>query len=171
MALATADVSLRIFLHSLKQLDALLAKGEAFMAARKLSDEQMLSARLYPDMLPLAGQVQICADAAKGAGARLAGVDIPSFPDTEKTMAELRARTAKTIAFLQTLKPEQVEGGEARNATVTFRGQSTTYDGRDFLLHRAIPNFFFHMTMTHAILRHIGVDVGKTDFIGQMKTL
>lgn len=114
----------------------------------------------------MATQVQIACDTAKGVVARLAGVDIPAFEDNETTIAELKARVAKTIAFIQTITPEQIDGTEDK-AIVTKRGEKEThYKGMQFLLGHAIPNFYFHITTTYAMLRHNGVEIGKRDFLG-----
>lgn len=117
-------------------------------------------------MLPLARQVQIASDAAKGTGARLAGLEVPSYADTETTFDELQARIARTVEFLEGIREEQLDGAEERNVTLKVRGQEISFNGRDFLFGFALPNFFFHVTTAYAILRHNGVELGKMDFLG-----
>ena len=128
----------------------------------------MLTARIAPDMFPLARQVQIATDHAKGASARLAGVDNPSFADTETTFPELQARIAKTLDFVKSLKPAQFDGGFERDITLTIAGQKMTWKGDVYLHQFALPNFYFHVTAAYAILRHNGVEVGKRDFLGTL---
>jgi uncharacterized protein len=125
----------------------------------------MLGLRLSPDMFPLTRQVQIASDAAKGAGARLAGVPVPSYPDEEKSFDELQARVAKTIAFLQGLRKEQFEGAESRAISLKAGGRELSFLGAPYLETYAKPNFFFHLTAAYAILRHAGVELGKPDFL------
>ena len=119
-------------------------------------------------MFPLSRQVQIATDHAKGACARLVGVDVPSYADTETTFAELQARIARTIEFVRAFRPEQFEGAESRDVTLTIAGQKVPFKGGVYLSQFALPNFFFHATTTYAILRHNGVEVGKRDFIGSL---
>ena len=156
--------------HMLKSLKAILAKGEAHCAARKIDPEVLLSARLYPDMFPLVRQVQIASDNAKGPAARLAAVEVPKFEDTEKTFADLQARIDKTIAFLETLEPAQFEGSEARDIVLQLRDRSLEFKGAQYLSTFALPNFFFHVTTAYAILRHNGVEIGKQDYLGGGRT-
>lgn len=110
--------------------------------------------------------MQIASDAAKGAGARLAGLEVPSYADTETTFDELQARIARTVEFLEGIREEQLDGAEERNVTLKVRGQEISFNGRDFLFGFALPNFFFHVTTAYAILRHNGVELGKMDFLG-----
>lgn len=157
--------SIPVFTHFLNSLSALLEKAEAHCEARKVDPAVMLAMRLYPDMFALTRQVQIAADAAKGAGARLTGTPVPSFPDEEKTFAELQARIAKTIAFLSSLKPEQFDGAETRAISFKAGGREMSFSGAGYLERWAKPNFFFHVSMAYAILRHNGVELGKTDYL------
>lgn len=151
----------------LRNLDGWLAKAVAFAEARKFSPDDFVGFRLCPDMRPLSFQVQSCCDSAKFAAARLAGVEAPSHPDTETTMAELSARIASTRAFLETLKPEQFEGGAEREVRLSFLpGQAIK--GGDYLREMALPNFYFHVTTAYALLRQAGVEIGKRDFIGNL---
>ena len=166
MTISMYQASVPRFVNILGNLSNILDKTQAHIDAKKLSDASLTAFRLFPDMLPLATQVQIACDTAKGVVARLAGVDIPAFEDDEKTIAELKARVAKTIAFIQTITPAQIDGTEDKDI-VTKRGEKEThYKGMQFLLGHAIPNFYFHITTTYAMLRHNGVEIGKRDFLG-----
>ena len=168
MAISMYQASVPVFVKTLGNLSAILDKGAAFAIARKVDPAVLLGYRLAPDMLKLTQQVQIAADHAKRATARLAGVEAPVYEDNEASFADLKARIDKTIAFINTLKPGQVDGSEARDITLKVGGNSKTLSGQAYLLHNALPNFFFHVTTAYAILRHCGVDVGKKDFIGQI---
>jgi uncharacterized protein len=159
------DASVPVFIHFLSSLSAILKKAEAHCAARKIDPAVMLGLRLSPDMFPLTRQVQIASDAAKGAGARLAGIPVPSYPDEEKSFDELQARVAKTIAFLQGLRKEQFEGAESRAISLKAGGRELSFLGAPYLETYAKPNFFFHLTAAYAILRHAGVELGKPDFL------
>lgn len=159
------DASVPVFVHFLKSLSAILRKAEASCAARKIDPAVMLGLRLSPDMFPLTRQVQIASDAAKGAGARLAGVPVPSFPDEEKTFDELHQRIAKTITFLEGLDARQFEGSETRQIALKAGGRELSFQGGAFLETWAKPNFFFHLTTAYAILRHAGIELGKSDFL------
>ena len=152
--------------HMLKSLSALLSKAESHCEARKIDPAALLGARLYPDMFPFTRQIQIASDSAKGPAARLAGVEIPKFEDNETTFAELHARLDKTVAFLDTLKPEQFEGAESRKIVLPLRERTLEFSGADYLTLHASPNFLFHVTTAYALLRHNGVEVGKRDFLG-----
>lgn len=154
------------FIHMLKALSGVLAKAAAHAEARKIDPAVLLASRLYPDMYPLLRQVQNTSDNAKGAGARLAGIDVPSFADTETTFAELQQRLQKTIGFLNTLRPEQFEGAETRAIKLVFPSLTLEFDGLDYLFNFAQPNFYFHLTTAYAILRHNGVELGKANFLG-----
>ena len=154
------------FVNILGNLANILDKAQAHVDAKKLADATLTGYRLFPDMLPMTTQVQIACDSAKGVVARLAGVEIPVFEDNETTLAALKARVVKTMAFIQTITPEQIDGTEDK-AIVTKRGEKEThYKGMQFLLGHAIPNFYFHVTTAYNILRHNGVEIGKRDFLG-----
>jgi hypothetical protein len=157
-----------VFLKTLTNLSAILDKGAAFAEAKKVDPSVLLGYRLAPDMLSLTRQVQIASDHAKRATARLAGVEAPVYEDTEASFAELKARIDKTIAFIKTVKPAQIDGSEAREITLKLGGNTRTLSGQTYLLHNALPNFFFHVTTAYAILRHCGVEIGKSDFLGQI---
>src|ERR1700753_3562984 len=132
MSLSMYQASIPVFIRQLTNLTAVLDKAAADAEARKIEPEVFVNGRLAPDMFALARQVQIMADSAKGAGARLAGIEIPSYEDNEKTFADLKARIAKTIAFLKTLKPEQIDGSETRKIELKIRGNDITFDGQSF---------------------------------------
>ena len=166
MTISMYQASVPRFVNILGNLSNILDKAQAHIDAKKLSDASLTAFRLFPDMLPLSTQVQIACDTAKGVVARLSGVDAPAFEDNEKTIAELKARVAKTIAFIQTVPAEQIDGTEDKDI-VTKRGEKEThYKGMQFLLGHAVPNFYFHTTTAYAILRHNGVEIGKRDFLG-----
>jgi hypothetical protein len=154
------------FVNILTNLSAILDKAQAHVEARKIDPAALTAYRLFPDMLPMRHQVQIACDGAKGAVARLAGVEIPKHEDTEQTFAELKARIAKTIAFVQSVKPAQLDGSEDKDITLKLGGKDTTFKGMQYLLGHALPNFYFHVTTAYNILRHNGVEIGKKDYIG-----
>lgn len=154
------------FIHSLTALSAILGKAEAHAEAKKIKPDVLPQARLIADMFPLWRQVTIVTDHAKGASARLAGLEVPSYPDTETTLAELQARIAKTIAFLKSIPDSAYQGAEARTITVKAGPRELTFPALQYLHSYAVPNFYFHMTTTYNILRANGVDVGKVDFLG-----
>jgi hypothetical protein len=158
--------SVPIFLHMLKNLTAILEKAEAFAKDRDIEPEVLVNWRLAPDMLPLSNQIQIAADFAKGTTARLAGAQVPSYPDEETTLAELKARIAKTVKFVEGFKPKDIDGSETRDITLIVGGQEMRFKGEPYLVHFALPNFYFHVTTAYDILRRCGVDIGKRDFIG-----
>jgi hypothetical protein len=134
--------------------------------AKKLDEATLTSFRLFPDMLPMARQILIATDTAKGLAARLAGVEIPVYDDTEKTLGELKARIAKTVAYLQTFRPEQIDGTENKEIVIKRGDKETRYHGMQFLLGHAVPNVYFHITTAYNILRHNGVEIGKRDYLG-----
>jgi hypothetical protein len=160
------QASVPVFLRTLSALSAILDKAAAHAAQRKIEPSVLLGTRLFPDMFPLARQVQLAADFAKGATARLAAIEVPKFADTEATLDELKVRIAKTVEFLKTLKPGQIDGSEDRDITIPIGGQPQSFKGQPYLLYFALPNFFFHATTAYDILRHCGVEVGKRDFLG-----
>ena len=154
------------FANTLKNLSAILDKAKAHAEAKKIDEQVLTGSRLFPDMFALARQVQIACDSAKGAVARLAGVEIPKHEDTEKTFDDLKARIAKTVAFIEGIKAAQVDGSEDREIVLKLRGKDVPFKGLQYLLGFAWPNFYFHATTAYNILRHNGVEVGKQDFIG-----
>ena len=169
MPLSMYQASVPALLRMLSSLSAILDKAAAHAAARKIDPSVLLNTRLYPDMFPLVRQVQLASDFAKGAGARLAGMEPPKFPDTEAGIDELKARLGKTVDFLKGLKPAQIDGSEDRQITLSIGGEPHTFRGADFLVKFALPNFYFHVTAAYAILRHCGVEIGKRDFVGPLE--
>jgi len=166
MTLSMYQASVPRFINTLGNLSAILDKAQSHVDTRKLDETALTGFRLYPDMLPMARQVMIVTDTAKGLAARLAGVEIPVYEDTEKTLAELKARIAKTIAYLQTFQPAQIDGTEDKEIVIKRGDKETRYSGQQFLLGHAVPNFYFHVTTAYAILRHNGVEIGKRDYLG-----
>lgn len=168
MKISMYEASIPVFIRMSKNLAAILAKGAAYAEAKKIEPTVLINSRLYPDMFSLVRQVQIASDAAKGCGARLAGLEPPKFEDNEATFPELLTRIDKTIAYLETLKPEQINGSEQKTITLQIRKNTLTFLGMPFLLNFALPNFYFHVTTAYDILRHCGVEIGKQDFIGAL---
>ena len=167
MTLSMYQASIPVLIHNLKTLSAILKKGAAHAKTRGIDPAVLLNARLYPDMFALSRQVQIAADMAKGGGARLAGIEIPSFPDTETTFVELQERLARTIAFLKSIRPEQVDGSEKHDIILPMRIGVVTFPGQYYLLSWVLPNVLFHTVTAYNILRHNGVELGKWDFLGK----
>ena len=166
MAISMYQASAPRFANMLKNLSAILEKAQAHAEAKKIDPAVLLESRLYPDMLPLIRQVQIASDNAKGAVARLAGVEVPKYEDTEETLADLRARLAKTVDFVESFKPAQIDGSEGNDIHLKLGPREVTWKGMQYLLGFALPNFYFHVVTAYDILRHNGVEVGKRDFIG-----
>lgn len=160
------DTSIPLLKRLLTNLSAILTKAEDYASSRKIETEALLNARLFPDMYPLTRQVQIASDQAKGGVARLAGVDIPKYEDNERTFADLQQRIAKTIAFLDGIKPEQLAGSESRDIKISLRNATLEFKGQDYLLNWVHPNVYFHVTTAYNILRHNGLEIGKRDFLG-----
>ncbi|HSE74576.1 MAG TPA: DUF1993 family protein [Dongiaceae bacterium] len=168
MTLSMYQASVPVFVRGLENLSAVLAKGAAHAEARKIEPAVFVNARLAPDMFPFSRQIQIASDAAKGCTARLAGAEVPSYPDTEATFPELEARIAKTIAFVKGFTAAQIDGSEARSVTLKMRSGDMTLRGQDYLFKLSLPNFYFHITTAYDILRHNGVEVGKMDYLGKL---
>jgi hypothetical protein len=166
MPISMYQASVPRFVNILGNLSNILDKAQAHVDARKIDQGALTSYRLFPDMLPMTKQVQIAADTAKGVVARLAGIEIPVYEDNEQTLAELKARIAKTIAFIQSVKPEQIDGSEEKEIVIKRGDKETRYKGMQFLLGHAVPNFYFHVTTTYNILRHNGLEIGKRDYLG-----
>lgn len=171
MSITLYHASVPVFSQMLTSLSGLLGKAEAFAAARKIDGAVLLGSRLAPDMFPLTRQVQVAADFAKGASARLAGVEVPKYADDEATIAELKGRIDKTLAFIGGLDRAAIAAADDRDVTITLRGAPLTFKGRPYLLHFALPNFYFHHAMAYAILRENGVDLGKGDYMGAPPTM
>jgi len=166
MAISMYQASAPRFANTLNNLAAILDKADVHCVERKIDPGVLCGARLYPDMLPLTRQITIACDTAKGAVARLAGVEIPKHEDTETTFAELKARIAKTVAFIGTVKAAQVDGSEDKAIVLKLRAGEQSFKGLQYLLGFAWPNFYFHVTTAYGILRHNGVELGKRDYIG-----
>lgn len=166
MAYSIYDASVPLMARSLANLSKILDKAVAQAKAEDKPLSELFDARLAPDMNPLPFQIQSASDTSKGCAARLAGIEAPSMPDTEKTIPELQARLKKTIDFLNTIKPEQLKGAEDREVVLKFPNGEMKFVGRDYLAGFALPNFFFHVTTAYDILRNKGITIGKMDFLG-----
>ncbi len=167
MQFSMSDASLPVFMVHLNALSAILDKAEAYAAAKKIDQAVLLHSRLAPDMFDLARQVQVASDQAKRGAARLAGAEPPSYEDNETTIAELKARIAKTAAYLKTLDGKTIDAAAEREIVFPIGGgQTGRMKGADYLNHYVLPNFYFHVTAAYAILRHCGVEIGKRDFLG-----
>lgn len=164
--LSIYDATIPPLKRALSNLAAILKKGEEYADAKKVDHQVLLNSRLFVDMYPLTRQVQIATDMSKGAGARLAAIEIPKYEDNETSFAELQARIVKTIAFLDAIKPEQLAGTETREITITIRKTDLKFSGQDYLLKWVLPNVYFHITTAYNILRHNGVELAKQDFLG-----
>jgi uncharacterized protein len=166
MSLSMYQASVPAFVQMLNNLSAILDKAEAHAQDRKIEPEVLLNYRLAPDMLPFIRQIQIAADLAKGAAARLAGVEVPKHDDTEKSFADLKARITNTVAFVQSIQPTHIDGSEGREINLTLGEHKMNFKGQPYLVHFVLPNFYFHCTTAYDILRLCGVELGKKDFIG-----
>lgn len=167
MSISMYQASIPVFIRGLENLAHILGKGVAHAEAKKIDPSVFINSRLYPDMFALARQVQIASDTAKGAAARLAGIENPSYADTEASFPELQQRIARTIAFLKTIKPGQIDGSEEKPVVLPTRSKGDIhFRGQDYLLQQSLPNFFFHVSTAYAILRHNGVEIGKWDYYG-----
>ncbi len=167
MSISMYTASVPVFKQLLNALNEVLAKAEAHAAAKSIEPNALLQARLFPDMFSLSRQVQIAADFAKSVSARLAGAEVPAYDDTEQSFAELRARIAKTVAFIEGIQPEQLDGSEQLEIVLRpGTPKEKKLSGQTYLLHYGLPQFFFHVTTAYDILRHNGVEVGKRDFMG-----
>lgn len=166
MTISMYQTSAPRFVNMMGNLSAILDKAQAHVDAKKLDPAALTAFRLFPDMLPLTREVQIACDAAKGAVARLAGAEIPQHPDVEQTIGELKARIAKTVDFIKTFKPAQIDGTEEKEIVLRIQGNDVKFKGMQYLLGFAVPNFYFHVVTAYDILRHNGIEIGKRDFIG-----
>jgi hypothetical protein len=169
MSVSLYDVSIPIFTLSLNNLALILDKAASHSEGKKIDPKVVPQARLIVDMLPLSSQIQIACDTAKGAAARLARIEVPKHEDTEVTLAELKARVAKTLEFIKTIKPEQVQGAETREIVLQFPQSTLKFTGLNYVTNFVLPNFFFHVTMAYALLRKNGVEIGKRDFLGPIQ--
>jgi hypothetical protein len=166
MKISMYQASAPRFVNMLTNLSAILDKAEAHAEARKIDPAVLANDRLFPDMFPMKRQVQIACDTAKGAVARLAGVEVPKHEDTEQTFPELKARIAKTIDFVKSIAPAQLEGTEDKKIHLKLGPREVDFTGMQYLLGHALPNFYFHVTTAYDILRHNGVELAKRDYIG-----
>ncbi|WP_280155256.1 DUF1993 domain-containing protein [Piscinibacter sp. XHJ-5] len=169
MSISMHSASVPLFVRMLGNLQKWLDKAEAHASAKKFDAGVLLTARLAPDMLPLTSQIQIACDGPKLAIARLAGVDAPKFEDNETTFDQLRERIRKTIDYVQSVPPAQVDGTEDKDIAIPRRDGTLTMKGEPYLREYVLPNFFFHVTTAYALLRHNGVDLGKKDYLGLVK--
>ncbi|WP_229008141.1 DUF1993 family protein [Methylophilus sp. Leaf408] len=163
------DVSIAPLVRNLQNLKHILQQGELYAEQKKVEPQVILNSRLSIDMYPLTRQVQLVSDMSKGAGARLAGLEIPQYADDETSFEMLYARIDKTIDFLSKIQPAQLEGAESKEVVLTIRKIDLTFTGLDYLQKWAMPNVYFHITTAYNILRHIGVPLGKTDYLGQKR--
>jgi uncharacterized protein len=166
--MSMSNASIPVFEIGLNALSALLDKAEAYAKAKSIDPTVLLNVRLFPDMFTFTRQVQSACDQAKNGAARLAGIDPPSYEDSEKTIAELKARIAKTVAFVKTLDAKKIDESADREITLPLGPNKGHMKGVDYLNHFAVPNFYFHVTTAYNILRHCGVEIGKRDFLGAL---
>jgi hypothetical protein len=166
MTISMHQASAPRFANILRNLSAIIDKAQAHCDAKKIDPAAFMQARLFPDMFAFTRQVQIACDTAKGAVARLAGMEVPKHEDTEQTFAELKARIAKTLDFIQSVGAAKIDGSEGREVVMKMRAGEVKFNGMQYLLGHAWPNFYFHVTTAYNILRHNGVEIGKRDFIG-----
>lgn len=166
MSMTIYQASIPVFIRMLENLSSILDKAAAHAEAKKIDPAIFISARLAPDMYPLNRQIQIATDVVKACAARLAGIEVPSYEDNESTFPELQARIAKTVAFLQSVSAEQINGSEERKITLKLHDKATDFLGQNYLFNFVFPNFYFHLTVAYTILRHNGLEIGKTDFVG-----
>jgi len=163
------EITIPPLILALNNMAHIIKTGKRYADARDIDHNVILNARLFPNMHPLINQVQIATDMSKGAGARLAGLPVPSYEDNETTFEALLARLDKTIAFLASITPEQLEGAETRHIELMVRQSKRQFVGLDYFVRWALPNVYFHVTTAYNILRHNGVELGKRDFLGPYK--
>jgi len=166
MSISVYQASVPQFIRMLGNLKGILEKAAAHAAAKKIDESALLNARLFPDMFPLTVQVQIASDFARGTSARLCGIETPAIDDNETNFAELAARVDVAMAYVKSLPAAKFEGAEGREIKRKIRGVERTFTGVDYLVQFALPNFYFHLSAAYAILRHNGIEIGKTDFLG-----
>ena len=171
MSLSMYQASVPVLTRALNNLIGVLEKGAAYAEAKQIDPAVLLNWRLAADMFPLSRQVQIATDMSKGSVARLAGVEIPKYDDNEASFPELIARLRKTIDFVNSFSAAQIDGTEEKVVTLQRKDGDVRYQGQPYLLYYVLPNVYFHCTTAYDILRHVGVEVGKKDFIGQLQAL
>ncbi len=167
--MAMFENTIPVLIHYLSNLQKIIGKAEAYADQKQFAGEVLVNSRLFPDMLPLVKQIQIAADISKGCAARLSATEIPSFADNETTLSALRARLEKTIAYLSSIKPEQINGSELKAIELKMPNNVLHFTGIDYVNYFVLPNVYFHITTAYAILRHNGVELGKLDFLGERK--
>ena len=168
MQVTPHSITVPLFVRTLANLAGILDKAAAFCAQRKVKESVLMEARLFPDMYPLTMQVRIACDFARGGAARLAGQEPPKFEDNEASLADLKARIARSIDYVQEFTEAQLAGCETRRIVRTIGGREVVFDGYGYLAQFVLPNFFFHVTTAYDILRANGVDLGKRDYIGPL---
>lgn len=166
MSISIYDQVIAPLTTMLRNLDAVVSKAEAYAEEREIDPSVLIQARLFPDMLPFVYQIRIATDTAKGAAARLSGTPVPKWADDEETFADVHVRLQKAIDFLSTFEPSQFEGAEKRNIELKLGPREVKFVGKDYITGFVIPNFYFHITVAYAILRHNGLDIGKADYLG-----
>ena len=166
MAISMHQISLPVFIRHLNGMAGCMKKAQAHYAEKKYDEATLLSYRLYPDMFSFTRQVQAATDHARTCTALLAGVEAPKFEDNEKSLGDLIARVEKTVAWLNSINAEQIDGSEGKPVTIKMRDRELNFKGLELLLNRSLPNFYFHATTAYDIIRHNGVEIGKRDFMG-----
>jgi hypothetical protein len=169
MAISLYDVCIPALVRGLTNMSAILDKAATYATTKKIDTTVLAQLRLYPDMHPLSRQVQIACDTAKGAAARLAGIEAPKHEDNETTLPELKARIAKTLAFLKTVTPAQVTGDDARTIELKFPNGAWKFTASAYVSEFVLPNFYFHATTVYGLLRKSGLEIGKGDFLGAIQ--
>ncbi len=167
MTISIHQALVPVAIRNLNNLSEILKKAEAYAEVKKIEPSVLINARLFPDMLPLARQIQIACDTVKAGAARLAEIPVPSHPDVEQTFSELRDRINTTISFLQTIQPEQINGKDELKISYVAHGRERNFIGLPYLLSYLLPNLYFHITTAYAILRHNGLEIGKKDYLGR----
>jgi hypothetical protein len=166
MSLSMSQASIPVFVQLLTAASNVLDKAAAHAEAKKIDPSVLLATRIFPDMFPLSRQIQIATDQAKGGAARLAGLEVPKYEDNEKTIDDLKARIAKTIAFVQSIDAAKIDGTEDKDLKIPLGPTERAFKGQAYLINFVLPNFYFHLTTAYNILRHCGVEIGKRDFLG-----
>ena len=169
MAISEFDLTVSALSRALLNLDSIVSKAEAYVQEKDIDPTALIQARLYPDMLPFVANVRIATDTAKGAAARLSGTNMPSWPDDEATFEDIHSRIRKALDYLATFKPGQFEGSEKKDIELKLPNRTFEFTGREYVLEFVLPNFYFHVTTAYNILRHNGLAIGKTDFLGAPK--
>jgi uncharacterized protein len=169
MTISIYDLSIPVLTRGLDNLSAILGKAAAHAEQRKWDSGVVAATRLFPDMLPLSKQVQIACDMAKGAAARLAGREVPAHEDTERSLADLQQRIAKALAVVRSVAPSDLQGAEGRAIVLQSPNGALNFTGLAYLTNFVLPNFYFHISMTYALLRAMGLEIGKKDFLGAIQ--